>query len=71
MSGKSPKASESTTETIKFDSLCLSIAEIMLALVPTVTTSSTASLFSCETNKIDIGNTRNIENTRLNILFIL
>ena len=43
MSGKSPNASESTTDTIRLDSLCLSIAEIMLALVPIVTTSSTLS----------------------------
>ena len=43
VSGKSPNASESTTDTIKLDSLCLSIAEIMLAFVPTVTTSSTLS----------------------------
>ena len=43
VSGKSPNASESTTDTIRLDSLCLSIAEIMLALVPIVTTSSTLS----------------------------
>ena len=43
VSGKSPNASESTTETIKLEFLCLSIADIKLALVPTVTTSSTLS----------------------------
>ena len=43
VSGKSPKASESTTETIKFDCLCFSIAETILAFVPTTTTSSTCS----------------------------
>ena len=43
VSGKSPKASESTTETIKFDCLCFSIAETRLAFVPITTTSSTVS----------------------------
>ena len=47
VSGKSPKASESTIETILSLSLCLSIAAIKLALVPTTITSSTRA-FSWE-----------------------
>ena len=45
VSGKSPNASESTTETIEFDFLCFSIADMRLARVPTTTTSSTCSSF--------------------------
>ena len=40
VSGKSPSASESTIDTIWSDSLCFSIAEMMLARVPITTTSS-------------------------------
>ena len=48
VSGNSPNASESTTDTIWLDSLCFSIAEIMLAFVPTTTNSSTFSVSSWE-----------------------
>ena len=43
VSGKSPRASESTTDTMRLDFLCFSIAEIILAFVPITTTSSTDS----------------------------
>ena len=43
VSGKSPSASESTTDTIRFDFLCFSIAETILAFVPITTSSSTFS----------------------------
>ena len=65
MSGKSPNASESTTDTIRLDSLCLSIAEIMLALVPIVTTSST--LYSDSSDIVKIENVA-MDNIEINLI---
>ena len=70
VSGKSPNASESTTDTIKLDSLCLSIAEIMLAFVPTVTTSSTLSSDSWEVVKIESKSTDSNEDDFFNIIYL-
>ena len=71
VSGKSPKASESTTDTIRLEFLCLSIADIKLALVPTVTTSSTPSSDSCAIEEIEIDNIDRTENNFLYIIYLL
>ena len=70
VSGKSPNASESTTDTIKLEFLCLSIADIKLALVPTVTTSSTLSSDSCDEAKTENERTVIKQNNFLNMIFL-